>query len=497
MSSIERFAIRILLLAALVGGSLAAAVEVGSGSDRVLVHLNWEAVGGAVSMLELGTVLGLGADGTVEEDPYTRARRKVGHVLPPAPVPGRWVVVRAGAGESAADCAARLNRHPWVRFAEVDGIGTGGATLPNDANFGSQWHHRNVNSSGPVRADMHSTEAWDLTTGSTDVVLAILDTGLAAGQPDFAGRTVAGYDFVNDDDDPADDHGHGTAVAGAASATGNNQARVAGVDWHCRIMPLKVLDHNNSGQYSWWTAGIEWAVDHGADVINLSAGGGTESLTMQAAIEHAIEQGVIVVTITHNDGAGTIRFPGRLEACITVGATDANDAVTGFSNYGPQIDLVAPGTNIYTLSRSGGVTRWWGTSFAAPLVSGTSCLLRSVDPTLTQTQMRTLLCAGADDQVGDELDLPGFDTHYGHGRLNAYASLQLATVRLQAPRIDDGITTLRWSSPSNAVVKTPFTVEQGLGGWAPAPGHTAYDPTQTTWSASTTTGTIFRLRVLE
>jgi subtilisin family serine protease len=383
-----------------------------------------------------------------------------------------------------------------VRFAEPDGLGTGGATIPNDPNFGVQWHHRNTASDGPVRADMHSVEAWDIATGSTGVVLAVLDTGLAAGLADFSGRVVAGYDFVNDDADPADDHGHGTAVAGAACATGNNGVRVAGVDWRCRIMPLKVLNSNNTGVYSWWAAGIDWAVAEGADVINLSAGGATSSFTLETAIQDAIAQGVIVVTITHNDGTGTIRFPGRLEACITVGSTGRDDAVTGFSNYGPQIDLVAPGTNIYTLTRTGGVQQWWGTSFSAPLVAGTSSLLRSIDPTLTQEQVRTLLCAGADDQVGDALDEPGFDVHYGHGRLNALATLQLADVRLQAPEVEGGAITLRWSSPSNAVVKTPFVVEAGPAPWVESAGAAGFSATQTTWT-TTSTGTLFRVRVRE
>src|SRR5258708_8496512 len=213
------------------------------------------------------------------------------------------------------DVIKRLTGHYLVEYAELDHVGTGGASVPTDANYGSQWHLPKI--AAPY--------AWDITTGSSSIVVAVLDTGLNNFNGEFSGRTVAGYDFVNNDSDPADDYGHGTAAAGVIAANANNGVLVAGVDWKCKVMPVKVLDANNSGYYSWWAAGLDWAVAHGCKVANLSAGGFASDITLTQSILNAISNGIVFVTITHNDGVGTIRFPGNLTNCITVGPTDAQD----------------------------------------------------------------------------------------------------------------------------------------------------------------------------
>jgi subtilisin family serine protease len=177
------------------------------------------------------------------------------------------------------------------------------------------------------------------------------------------------------------------------------------------------------------------------------------------AISNAIAQGVIFVTITHNDGRGVIRFPGNLSTCITLGATDQQDRRAGFSNYGPQIDLCAPGTNIYTVSLSGTLQFWWGTSFAAPQAAGVCGLLLSLRPNLTHEQARLLLCAGAEDAVGDATDTPGFDNYYGWGRLNAYNSLLLAQTRVDSVQWSNGAPVLSWPSPFNASNRQPYQVD--------------------------------------
>jgi hypothetical protein len=145
----------------------------------------------------------------------------------------------------------------------------------------------------------------------------------------------------------------------------------AGVDWNCRIMPLKVLNSSNSGFYSWWAAAVDFAAANGADVINLSAGGSTTSTTFTNAIDNAINAGVIFVTITHNDGSGTVRYPGSLPQCITVGASGPTGVISGFSNYGTATDLVAPGgiggsggsytTNMVATNLNGDNNWFWGT----------------------------------------------------------------------------------------------------------------------------------------
>jgi len=216
-------------------------------------------------------------------------------------------------------------------------------------------------------------------------------------------------------------------VSGTVGANANNNLHVAGMDWRCKIMPLKVLNQNNSGFYSWWASAIDWAIANDCHVINLSAGGSVSSIALSNAVERAIAAGVVFVTITHNDGTGTIRFPGRMRSPITVGATNENDERRTSSNYGDAIDLVAPGRNIRTIGLAGTLQRWSGTSFAAPLVSGVCALMRSQLPELDTQLALKLLIAGAEDQVGKVTeDTAGFDIYHGWGRLNAHASLQFA-----------------------------------------------------------------------
>jgi len=358
-------------------------------------------------------------------------------------------VIRLNGHLGVVEALALLTGNPLLEYAEPDGFGSGGGVIPDDPDFPLQWHLERI----------ATTNAWVHGQGSTNVVLAVLDTGLNQALPEFAGRTVPGYDFANDDSDPDDDHGHGTAVAGAAAATGNNATLVSGVTWDSRIMPIKVLDDTNFGFYSWWAEGIDYAVTNGAKVINLSAGGSSSSSTLSQSVLQAIDAGVIFVCITHNDGTGTITFPGRMPESITVGATRESDGKAFFSNWGPEIDLVAPGVNFYTVGNGGNLTNWYGTSFAAPLVSGVACLIAAARPALAQAEMHTLLCASAEDEVGGILDTPGFDIYYGWGLLNADYALTLArTEAIPGPIMTGGVATLQWPAPDNATSRNPYNV---------------------------------------
>jgi subtilisin family serine protease len=353
-----------------------------------------------------------------------------------------------------------LANHPHLEYAELDYVATGAAVIPDDPDFARQWHHQNPAGADQLKsADIRSTEAWAITTGSREVVVAVLDTGCNINLPEFSGRTVPGYDFVNRDPDPADDNGHGTEVAGVLGATGNNGLLVAGVDWQCRIMPVKVLGSDRSGLFSTLSDGIDWAVSQGANVIVLSAGGTQGNATLSNAVTRAISGGVVFVAASHNDG-GAVRFPARLAGVIAVGATTDSDRRASFSNFGPELSLVAPGTNIYTFGRSGILLRNWGTSLAAPQVAGAASLLLSLRPELTPAQVRELLCAGADDQAGAaHEDRPGFDPYHGYGRLNIHSSLLLAQTTLNITAAANGTVQLRWQAPLNASAKQPFLIE--------------------------------------
>lgn len=371
-------------------------------------------------------------------------------------VGGDFMYLDLPPGMSVEECLAQLKKLPEIEYAEADGIGRGGGELlPSDLDFQFQWHHRNT---AKPSASSHTAEAWSITTGTSATIVAVLDTGINAAIAEFSGRLVPGYNFVSNNADVSDDHGHGSAVASVLGANANNDLGGVGVNWNCRLMPVKVLNDVNYGLYSWWAQGINFAVANGAKIINLSAGGTGSNVTLTAAINNAIAAGVIFVTITQNDGSDVITFPGNLSQAITVGSTDQEDLRSTFSNYGSAIDLVAPGTGIYTIGRYGAIELWNGTSFAAPQVAGVASLLCGLYPSLKQADIRVLLCSAADDEVGDASDTPGFDIYYGAGRLNAYNSLLLAQTRIDNVEIAVGALTLSWPAPSNASANQPFEV---------------------------------------
>jgi len=395
------------------------------------------------------------------------------------------------------ECVKRLKNNPLIEYVEVDPIGFGGATPTNDTYYAMQWHL--AGNAGQV-GHVHAPEAWDITTGTSDVIVAVLDTGCDPNNLDFAGRLVPGYDFVNSDPDPADDHGHGTAVSAVLCASANNGSYGVGLDWHCRLMPVKVLKPaaggTTSGNYSWWTQGINWAVTNGAKVINLSAGGWDSDTnnTLHTAITNAIAHGLIFVTITHNDPVKGISYPGSDPVSITVGGSDTNGTRCGFSAYGTNLDLLAPATNIFTVTTGGVWDAWGGTSFAAPQVAGVAALICSIRPNLNNEQVRNLLCAGADD------DAMGFNIYSGWGRLNAYNSLVLAgTAFEEIAQTNNGDIVLAWKCPPNASNKLPYIVEYTAsltGGTWSAFSNITYDAERASWTTQpTNTPTFYRIKV--
>ena len=354
-------------------------------------------------------------------------------------------------------------------YVEPNFVGHGhgySQTTPNDTFFNRQWSHYNDGtfslSNSTVDADIDSELAWGITQGNSNLIIAILDSGLKLDHPEFAGRIWTnpsevqdgsdtdsngfiddingGWDFVNNDNNPTDDHGHGTNVAGIAVASGNNSNGYAGVNWNSKIMVCKILDDNNSGFYSWWADAIYYAVDNGASVINLSAGGNGSSTLLENAINYAYNNNVVIVVSTGNQNS-VIQYPARYTNAFAVGSTDSDDtrsapffwSSTSGSNFGPELDFVAPGNYIYGLSYSSNTnfnTYWGGTSQAAPHVAGLVSLLLSVDSNLTVDQIRTILEESSEDQVGDSDDTIGWDQYYGHGRINAYNALTHSTLSI-------------------------------------------------------------------
>ncbi|MBC8163092.1 MAG: S8 family serine peptidase, partial [Roseiflexaceae bacterium] len=269
----------------------------------------------------------------------------------------------------------------------------------NDPLLDQQWHL------GTIRAQ----EAWARTTG-TAILIAVLDTGVSPSHPDLQGRIGAGVDLFNGDDDPRDDEGHGTHVAGLIAANGNNGVGGAGVCWGCTVLPIKVLGERGRGNDATIAAGIRLAVDRGARIITMSLGGPEDSRTLREAVAYAVERNVLLIAAAGNDGArGTqLNYPAAYPGVLAVGATDERDSLTDFSTSGEFVDLAAPGTNILSSywSASSGDTYAVasGTSESAPLVAGVAGLLLSLRPELNATQLAELIQASADD-----IDAPGRD----------------------------------------------------------------------------------------
>jgi subtilisin family serine protease len=286
-------------------------------------------------------------------------------------------VVRVPAAEKRR-ALALLRCQSGVTYAEADGIVHAFALAINDP----------YSISGPggppfwPLANPLFPDAWDLTTGDSSVIVAVVDSGVQSGHPDL-GTFTAGYDFVNNDGDTADDNGHGTAVAGVIAAQGNNGIGIAGVCWKCEIMPVKVLDYSGSGTDGWVASGITWAVDHGADVINMSLGGPDSSTTLQDAVDYALEKGVVVVAAAGNDGLTTLNYPAAYSGVISVGADDASNSRYSWSDHGSWVLVDAPGcTNTTSYSGSyivdtGTGNNFCGTSAATPFVAGLAGLARS------------------------------------------------------------------------------------------------------------------------
>ncbi len=314
-------------------------------------------------------------------------------------------VVRGRAADAPA-IARALARDPSVALVERDRGAAILDTTPNDESWSRQWSH----------AKVAAPRAWDLTQGSPNVVVAVLDTGVRRDHPDLQGKVVDGYDFVNGDADATDDHGHGTNAAGVVAAATNNRIGVAGMCWACTILPVKVLDADGQGSHSTIAQGIVWAADRGAAVINLSLGGPATTTTLQDAVRYARQRGSVVVAAAGNSGTTERSYPAGYPEAISVAATDINDALYSWSNRGSWVKVAAPGC-VYTtgLNDAYGVT--CGTSFSSPAVAGVAGLLLSARSGMSAGEVESTIASTA---------VP-FAPDVAHGRVDAYRAVSAVT----------------------------------------------------------------------
>lgn len=380
-----------------------------------------------------------------------------------------WQVDLPPSADYAALAARKASLAATAGVATVDlaaVVAAGGRVIPNDSSFEDQWYLRKIG----------AEQAWVFSHGSSSVPIAVVDTGVTVRGEALKGKMLPGYDFVDHDADPKDESGHGTFVAGEIAANPNDGADIAGVLWAGRIMPIRVLDANDFGTSDVVANGIDWAVAHGAKVINLSLAGTARDATMLRSLDAAARSGVVVVAAAGNSGSDTPQYPAAYERTevingetfhpnvISVGATTQSDAPKDDSNFGPTVDVAAPGNDMIGLSYKGGL-EWRGqTSTAAPLVAGAAAMILAAEPTLTIDAVRNRIertgvpvnQAGTVKPMGKRLSLSEatFNGSFETGDLSGWQSTG-------DTRVLTGFGSIRPTSRSNMAMLT--TASAGAG----------------------------------
>jgi len=291
------------------------------------------------------------------------------------------------------------------------------AYTPNDPDYALQWHLEKI----------RCPDAWEVTKGASDVVIAIIDTGIDYDHPDLVGggtHVIKGWDFINDDDDPMDDHGHGTHCAGIAAGVGDNSLGICGVAPDCSLMAVKVLSSSGGGSYWGIANGVIYAADNGADVISMSLGGGVNAGFLEAAIDYAYSQGCVVLAAAGNDGHFYASYPAGCKNAISVGATDSDDCYAWFTNYNQCTEISAPGVSIYSTIWDDTYTYASGTSMATPCAAGVAGLVRAAFPAMGPQEVRERLWIST---VAD-----AWDPHFGYGRIDAAKAVGAPTGYVRA-----------------------------------------------------------------
>ncbi|MGN6386745.1 MAG: S8 family serine peptidase, partial [Verrucomicrobiota bacterium] len=339
---------------------------------------------------------------------------------------------------------ARLSKLPGVAYAEpnyriqISALGT--PVIPNDFNFSNMYALRNTGLGGAkTNADIHATAAWVLSTGSSNVLIAVIDTGVDYFHEDLRDNLwrnpgeipgngidddgngyvddVYGYDFVSGDSDPFDDNNHGTHVSGTIGAVGNNGVGTVGVCWRVSLMECKAFDETGNGSVADAIQAIQYAVANGARIINASWGLEEKSRALEDAVQEAINAGILFVAAAGNNRTDTPSYPAAFKSVVAVAATDEKDNRAIFSNYGNWISVSAPGLNILSTLPENNYGIESGTSMAAPHVTGVAGLILSRFPEYNGDELRQVLINSVDPIFSDK--------PMGNGRINAALAVQM------------------------------------------------------------------------
>lgn len=402
---------------------------------------------------------------------------------------GQWSLLKFSPGTNLQQAQFNFAQNSLVETTQLDYI-LSINWIPSDPNFNQLWGLNNTGqTAGTVDADIDAPEAWDLQKGSSSVVVAVIDSGVDYNHPDLAANMwwnsseiagnsldddrngfvddIYGYDFINQDNNPMDDRGHGTHVAGTIGAVGNNNLGVVGVSPNVRLMALKSLGSNGSGPTSNAIRAIDYATRMGADIINASFGGGGYDQALSDAISQANSAGVLFVAAAGNKGINTDISPHypssyNLPNILSVAATTHTDQLASFSNYGiSSVDLGAPGENIWSTLPGNQYGSFRGTSMAAPHVAGAAALLLAQSPNLTVSQLKDILMT-----TGEPLSALQGKTVSGK-RLNLLNAIRAVT------------------KPTITISATDSTAVETTSGQTPNPGQFTLTRTGNTASALT------------
>lgn len=380
-------------------------------------------------------------------------------VLMPAPVASLTSAQSAVQNNTAAVAAGLMNIEPNIIYRTQ--------FSPNDTHFANGLQPQLEDET--VAASIYMESAWDISPkDGQGVTVAVIDSGVDLQHPEFSGKLVAGWDFYFDDNNPDDDNGHGTHVAGIIGARTNNGAGIASIAYNAKIMPVKVCDTSGlSCPVYEIAAGMIFAVDKGAKVLNLSLGGPTNSTTIVGAVNYALARNVVVVAAAGNDGDGNaatdeIFYPASIPGVISVASVQSNGTIAGTSNSNSSVTVAAPGVGILsTWPLSGAPTSSFatgyefksGTSMASPHVAGLAALLIADNVATTPATVRDALMCGTLD-----MGTVGYDNSFGHGLIQADFSLTWRgnSSNCQATQANDLI------QNATVITNSPFSITQAV-----------------------------------
>ncbi|WP_338472265.1 S8 family peptidase [Niallia sp. XMNu-256] len=315
---------------------------------------------------------------------------------------------------STADLMAYFTKQANVEYAEPHYLYMQNQIdLPNDLLYQEQYQWN-----FPV---IRTEEGWGISKGKEDVIIAVIDTGVDLNHPDLKGRLTKGYNVVENNDFADDDNGHGTHVAGIIASETNNREGVAGLTWYNKVMPIKAIGAEGYGTSFDIAKGIIWAVDHGADVINMSLGNYQSSSLLKEAINYAYDQNVVLIAAAGNENTSRPSYPASYPQVLSVAAIDYTGNRASFSNFGDYIDVSAPGDIIASTYFNQQYAALSGTSMASPHVAGLAGLLLAVNPDLTNREVMDII-----ENTAYDLGRPGKDIDFGSGLIDIQHALEQA-----------------------------------------------------------------------